>query len=131
MTANNDVGTDNNLFSTGKLNILHCKFKCATSVKWKGHLFYLQILRSFERLIDFNPRTIEEIYGIPLWFNKTLNTKFDGSAAHKGFNYIRDLFPQNKKITVANLINLGCNQVLIDKIIQILNKVPYNWLSTI
>ena len=77
-----------NIFENGTINILHCKFKLPRLAKWKGSNFYLELLRSYEKLINHIPLVIEDIYSTPLWFNKILKTNFESKLATKGYNII-------------------------------------------
>ena len=54
------------LFKTGIIKILHCKFKLPRAAKWRGHPFYLELLRGYEKIISNNPSTKDEIYSHPV-----------------------------------------------------------------
>ena len=64
---------------------------------------------------------------IPIWFNRNLKTQFDAEISNAGFNYIKDLFPENKPLTQFN----GLRNIKIRKLINIKNKIPQVWQNKI
>ena len=80
------------MFFDSQLNILDCKFKLPNRSQWKGHPFYLDILVTYNKLIEHNPKRFESVMSIPLWHNKILGTSFDSQLSKEGYNYVSDLF---------------------------------------
>ena len=113
-------------FFSQQINILDCKFKVPRRNAWSGHPFYFEILKSLEKVaLDF-PTTVVNILSIPIWYNKSLNTKFDIELSRAGLNYLKDCFPEGR------LLNLQQNgpQITPNKIRKlrgILNRIPETW----
>ena len=63
--------------------------------RFMGNPFYLQALKTWEQLINNKPQNIYELYSMPMWFNKYLNTLKSNQVIAKGFMYVKDLFPEN------------------------------------
>ena len=70
---------------------------------------------------------MENLISIPIWFNRILKTKFDCEISQAGFNFLKDLFPEN--IPVNNFNGLG--NVKIRKLRNIINKIPQIWREKI
>ena len=89
-----------------------------------------EILKSLEKVaLDF-PRTVVNILSIPIWYNKSLNTKFDIELLRAGFNYLKYCFVEGR------LLNLQQNGPQISpntirKLRGILNRKPENWRNCI
>ena len=77
-------------FFNKSMSVLDCKFKVPRKVLWKGHSFYYEVLKSFEKLIDSQPRSVEQILSMPLWFNRFLGTSFNEDMSKAGFNFIKN-----------------------------------------
>ena len=101
------------------MNILDCHFKLPRKGLYQGHPFYYKILKDLER-IDLGLNEIGTILSIPIWFNRDLNTKFDTEISKAGFNFIKDLFPNNQAVTVPGNLT-GYKK---KKILNILEKIP-------
>jgi hypothetical protein len=63
---------------------------------------------------------IENILAIAIWFNRHLKTQFDIEISQAGFNFIKDLFPNNKPL--ENFNNLRNNKIR--KLRNLSNKIP-------
>ena len=109
------------------LHILDCKIKLPRMGQYKGHQFYYKILKTAESLFENNCTLLENILSIPIWFNRFLKTKFDEEISVAGFNYIKDLFPENKPLTRFN----GLRNVKIRKLRNIMDKIPQAWQDKI
>ena len=70
---------------------------------------------------------LESILSTPIRFNKILNTKFDPEISQAGFNYFKDLFPENRPVNNFNELRNG----KIRKIRTMINRVPQTWLLKI
>ena len=122
-----------NFFKTGRLKILDCRFKLPRANQWQGHPFYLEVLKTYEKLVSqdpvdsVDPITVDRLYSIPLWFNKVLGTKYDVLVSMKGFNHIKDLFPNNQQITRDYLNERGYQRGLVNKIVKIVDRMPQSW----
>ena len=114
-------------FFTNNLHILNCLVKIPRKAKFKGHPFYYKVLKTFEQISENNRLKIENIISIPIWFNRTLKTTFDIEISRAGFNYIKDLFPENLPLANYN----GLNRIKIRKLRNMLNRVPYSWRDKI
>ena len=62
---------------------------------------------------------MDNIISIPIWFNRTLKTKFDIEISKAGFNFVKDLFPENQPVTNFR----GLRNVKIRKLRNILDKI--------
>ena len=109
------------------LNILNCKFKLPRMGQYNGHQFYYKILKTAETLFENKLTHIENIFSVPIWFNRFLNTKFDAEISNAGFNFIKDLFPENKPLIHFN----GLRNVKIRKLRNIKDKIPQVWQDKI
>ena len=105
------------------MNILDCKIKVPRKINWKGHPFYFEILKSFEKIISSLPNSLENILSIPIWFNKYLQTKFDVDISRAGFNYLKDFYPGGHQIDL-NLNRPGLSPTKMRKLQKILGKIP-------
>ena len=65
---------------------------------------------------------------IPIWFNCDIKTQFDTEISPAGFNFVKDLFTNNK-LAVENFKNLRKN--MIRKLKNISNKIPFVWRDTV
>ena len=70
---------------------------------------------------------IDEIYATPIWFCKTLGTKINNKLSIKGFNFIRDLFPENLLLTEEDINSMQLTNILKCQLVKIVSKVPTNW----
>ena len=91
-------------FFQNNMNILDCKIKVPRIGDYKGHPFYYKILKTSEALFENSCSKMENIISIPIWFNKTLKTKFDIEISKAGFNFVKYLFPENQPLTNFNVI---------------------------
>ena len=82
-------------FFRNKLHILNCMVKIPRKAKFKGHPFYYSVLKTFEKITENNRLKIDNIISTPIWFNRHLKTTFDIEISQAGFNFIKDLFPEN------------------------------------
>ena len=78
-----------------KFDILICFFKLPRMNKYRGHPFYYGILKSYENLAGCYDVSLETIVSTPIWFNKYLKTQFDVEISKAGFNYIKNILPDN------------------------------------
>ena len=118
-----------NLFRN-KINILDCKIKVPRKISWKGHPFYFEILKAFEKIISSLPNSLESLLSIPIWFNKYLQTKFDVDISRAGFNYLKDFYPGGHQIDF-NLNRPGLVPNKMRKLRKILGKIPQDWRNRI
>ena len=114
-------------YFSNKLNILDCKFKLPRQANWRGHPSYYEVLKIYETVTKQIPRNTENILSIPIWFNNHLNTKFDVELSRAGFNFLKDLFPNNQLIELndQNVVNLRATKLRL--LIKILLKIPELW----
>ena len=49
---------------------------------------------------------LEDILSLPIWFNRILKSQFDPELSQAGFNYIKDLFPENQSLENFNGLGL-------------------------
>ena len=70
---------------------------------------------------------IENFLSIPIWFNRTLKTKFDTEISKAGFNFIKDIFPENQQLAQFN----GLRNMKIRKLKNIRDKIPPIWQNKI
>ena len=109
------------------LNILDCKIKLPRMGQYRGHQFYYKILKTSVTLFENNCTHLENLLSIPIWFNKILNTKFDAEISRAGFNFVKDLFPENKPVTQFN----GLRNIKIRKLRIIKDNIPQAWQDKI
>ena len=120
----NVYGQEQNYFQdyfSNKLNILDCRIKMPRKVQWKGHPFYYEILKTFEKISENICKNAENILSIPIWFNRHLKTQFDTEVSQAGFNFVKDLF-SNKKLAIENYKTLRKNKIR--KLTNMINKIP-------
>ena len=107
-------------FFDNKINILDCKFKMPKISQWKGHPFYLDLLLSYETLLNEYPQSIESLLSVPIWFNSMLGSKFNIQMSKLGFNYIKDIvyykykptpFLEPDKQLIARDINISKEKI--------------------
>ena len=70
---------------------------------------------------------MEDIISTPIWFNKNLRTSFDSEISLAGFDFIKDLFPQNLPVENFN----GLRPLKIRKLRNIVNRIPPFWRDMI
>ena len=75
------------------------------------------------------PRSWEEVSSIPLWFNKCLKTKFDPEMSRNHFNFVGELFSNNKVVTRGALEQRRINNDVIIKVLAIIEKIPANYIG--
>ena len=97
-TNENETNAYFSEYFSNYMNILDCKFKTPREINWKGHPFYYDLLKTLEFINQNYPIKTENILSIPIWFNSRLNTKFDVELSRAGFNFMKDLFPNNQLI---------------------------------
>ena len=114
-------------FFTDKLHIVNCLLKIPRKAKFTGHPFYYDTLKTYEKLSQEFSMDLENILSTPIWFNRILNSKFDQEISEAGFNYLKDLFPENQFVENFN----GLRNIKIRKIRSFLGKVPQTWLQKI
>ena len=110
-----------------KLHIVNCLFKIPRKNKFNGHPFYYDTLKTFEAMSNNFSLDLENILSTPIWFNRILNTTFDPEISKAGYNYFKDLYPENKPIENFNELR----NIKIRKIRTILSRVPQSWLVKI
>ena len=104
------------------VNILDCKFKVPRKIHYKGHPFYYQILKTYEKISEQKCIDAENILSTSIWFNRDLKSQFDIEISQAGFNFIKDLFPNYRQIEDYN--NLRHNKIR--KLQNLINKIPNN-----
>ena len=93
-----------------------------------GHPFYFETLKSFHKITSKLPQSLENTLSIPIWFNKHLKTKFDVEISKAGFNFVKDLYPENRRLTL-NEPDLSPSKVR--KLQRIIDIVPPLWENCI
>ena len=89
-------------FFQNTLNILDCKIKIPRICNYKGHPFYYRLLKTSETLFQNSCLNMEDLISVPIWFNASLKTKFDTEISKAGFNFVKDLFPENQPLINFN-----------------------------
>ena len=110
-----------------KLHIVNCLIKIPRKAKFSGHPFYYETLKNYEKLSQSFCMDLESILSTPIRFNKILNTKFDPEISKAGFNYFKDLFPENRPVNNFNELRNG----KIRKIRTMIYRVPQTLLLKI
>ena len=83
-------------------------------------------------IVEHEPKSVYDLYSIPIWFNKTLGTKINIKLKLKGFDFVKDFFPVNKIIDIdylkqrADLSFYEKHQIL-----SIKSKMPQNWINMV
>ena len=124
-------GEEYNLFISGNVDLRSCSYKLPRRGLWKGSNFYFEVLQAYEKIINTSVKSLEEIYAVPIWFNRDLKTKIDREIVALGFNYVRDLFPDNSVLDDIKLQNNGIPRRLNRKIINIVKNIPLSWMGVI
>ena len=114
-------------FFTKKLNILNCLVRIPRKANYNGHPFYYSALKTYEHISEEGCLKMENLISIPIWFNRIIKTKFDCQISQAGFNFLKDLFPEN--IQVNNFNGLGNGKIR--KLRNIINKIPQIWKEKI
>ena len=114
-------------FFSNLVSIIDCKLKIPRQKNWKGHPFYYEILKTFEKISCETPTSIEDILSIPIWYNKFLKTKFDVELSRAGFNFVRDLFPGTLLISLENVNVTVLSAVKRRLLISIILEIPECW----
>ena len=109
-------------YFSNKMNILNCLIKVPRKANYKGHPFYYSALKTYEIVSEECCQKFENLISVPIWFNRILKTKFDAEISNAGFNFLKDLFPENLPLENFN----GLRNVKIRKLRNILNKIPQN-----
>ena len=117
-------------FFKDQLNVLDCKLNAPRKNNWRGHPFYFEILKSFEKVICKLPQSYENILSIPLWYNKHLKTKFDVDISRAGFNSLKDLYPNGQMVDL-NINSRGLSVHKIRKINKLFENMPEGWVNCI
>ena len=120
-----------NKYFCENMSILDCKIKVPRRGLWKGHSFYYDIMKSYEKLLENVPRSVEQIFSMPLWFNRFLNTKFDEDISKAGYNYVKDMFPGGTLIELKNLVDQRLRPNKKHKLITIIQSFPKYLLNCI
>ena len=94
---------------------------------WQGHEFYYEVLKSFEKLLESLPKSVEQIFSMPLWFNRFLDTSFDETISRAGYNYVKDLYPGGRLLEINAISTLNLNLLEKHKLIAIVRSVPRRW----
>ena len=118
-------------FNGGCYSIIDCRFQVPRANLWKGHPYYLELLKGYEKSVMQQPRSWEEVYSMPLWHNKWLKTKFDPEMSMKHFNFVGDLFNGNKVMTRGAMEQRRLNGGLILKVLKIIEKIPANYTGVV
>ena len=105
--------------------------KIPSKTLWRGHDFYYDVLKCFEKLLDNQPKSVEQIFSMPLWFNRFLCTSFDEQLSCAGYNFVKDLFPGGKLMNVNVIRDQNLNLLEKHKLISITRCVPRHWLDCI
>ena len=112
------------------MNILNCKINVPRKNSWKGHPFYFELVKSFEKIISQLPKSYENLISIPIWFNRHLKTKFDVDISRAGFNFLKDLYPNGQ---LENFIQNrhGLLPSKLRKLGKIVGNMPEEWSNCI
>ena len=108
-------------------DILSCKFEMTG--EFRGPIFYIQALKTWETLVNTQPQDIYELYSTSIWFNKVLGTQINNGLVSKGFTHIKDLFPENSLIRQEQMQNLTGIEKL--NLFGLRNKLPQNWIALV
>ena len=112
-------------FFNKELNILDCKIKVPRETLWKGHPFYYEILKSYEKCLDQFPKSPENILSLPLWYNKFLGTQFNLQLSKAGYNYLKDLYVDGKLLTEnLTLHNNRLAASITSSLVNLINRIP-------
>ena len=126
-TAGNEQLYFQDYFSN-RLNVLDCMIKVPRKVHYDGHPFYYTILKTYENISKKCLCVkIENIVSVPIWFNRHLKTKFDPEISLAGFNFLKDLLPNNQPLENYN----GLRNVKIRKLRNISQRIPQVWLDKV
>ena len=117
-------------FFQNELNILNCKINVPRKNSWKGHPFYFELLKSFEKIISQVPQSYENLISVPIWFNRHLKTKFDVDISRAGFNFLKDLYP-NGQLVNLNHNRQGLLPSKLRKLEKIIENIPDDWINCI
>ena len=120
------IPTNTSLFFK-TLGILDCPFKLPRQNQYRGHPFYYSILKDYEKILEKGCQELENVLSMPIWYNRYLGTKFDPEISNAGFNFMKDLFPNNQQIQdYGELSGYKCR-----KIRTILDRMPIDWKNKI
>ena len=72
-----------------------------------GHPFYYSALKTYENISEECCQKFENLISVPIWFNRILRTNFDAEISNAGFNFIKDLFPENLPIANFKGLRIG------------------------
>ena len=97
--------------------------KFPRKANYMGHPFYYSALKTYENISEECCQKFENLISVPIWFNRILRTNFDAEISNAGFNFIKDLFPENLPIANFN----GLRNGKIRKLRNIINKIPQIW----
>ena len=114
-------------FFQKSLSILDCLYQLPRKNHYTGHPYYYDALKDLEKMSTKVGRNIENILSIPIWYNRFLKTKFDSEISMAGFNFLKDIFPENKQIEALH----GLTGYKSRKLKNIIDKVPPDWKSQI
>ena len=89
-------------FFENKMRVLNCLVKIPRKANYSGHPFYYDILKTYEALTQKISMDTENILSLPIWFNRSLQTKFDPEISMAGFNTIQDLYPEKLPTATFN-----------------------------
>ena len=120
---NNDQRYFHNFFRM-KLNILDCKIKVPRKALWKGHPFYFEILKTFEKSLEQWPKSPENILSLPIWYNKLLGTKFHLQLSKAGYNYLRDLYVDGELLALGQICDNKLTPVIRSSLVSVINAIP-------
>ena len=71
---------------------------------YNGHPFYYETFKTYEAMSQNYSLDLEDLLSLPIWFNRILKSKFDPEISQSGFNYIKDLFPENQTLENFNAL---------------------------
>ena len=114
-------------FFQNTLNILDCKIQIPRIGNYKAILSTIRLLKTSEILFQNSCLNIENLISVPIWFNASLKTKFDTEISKAGFNFVKDLFPENQPLINFN----GLRIVKIRKLRNIVDRIPQIWRDII
>ena len=114
-------------FFQKSLNILDCFFQLSRKNNYNGHPFYYKALKDVEKLSTKYCENIENILSVPIWFNRYFKTKFDPEISKAGYNFLKDIFPENTQIQVMH----GLTGYKSRKLKSIVDRVPFEWKTKI
>ena len=115
-------------FSTENYDIIACNFEIPKQLF--GNRFYHGALKTLCNVSKHEPQNEFELYSMPIWYNKSLQTTFYKNLFDKGFSLMKDLFPENNLIN-QNYLDSRLDLDIHEKnvLLSIRNAIPRKWVD--